>query len=472
MPLNDSPVPQTLYPKLPIEPENLSFEIDKGKEKIYLGVDLLDSKSSSEKRKLVCIVSHKEKLVVKKYDHEEFEKNANFQDNQVFINTDLVQLVLYVKRNEQKQCSEEIEKILKKSFDVSNKDKIYKIRGQFNNFWRNIREFSTYADMLSAYDVKTGNYIHHSLNHLGKIYLDTEKEYQKLNASKDVFSKEYSNIIKEMESILNKMKFIYEENRKDFQHLSTNTISPVEKSFEKLVSEFEKKVQQLEEAKNIAKNNDRMEVLENNTIKLQTDCKNVIPAGTACTEEIFNEKKKINDNINFLLTSIQDLKKSNVTNCAVGGLEDKYKTLAKELLEFQKKISLARNINNSEEEKLQHKQMETFFEERLQPILANVQNYAQETSPEKASVLKKIVEDFKNLHQKILGKANIKEINEIVTKIRDFIKDKLQVLVAPRGFFSTQGKSANLIQDLHSNLANLVSPDVKDTQACNLSNRL
>lgn len=471
MPLNDSPMPQTLYPKLPIEQENLSFEIDKGKEKIYLGVDLLDSKSSSEKRKLVCIVSHKEKLVVKKYDHEEFEKNANFQDNQVFINTDLVQLVLYAKRNEQKQCSDEIEKILKKSFDVNNKDKIYKIRGHFNNVWRNIREFSTYADMLSAYDVKTGNYIHHSLHHLGKIYLDTEKEYQQLNASKDVFSKEYSNILKEMESILNKMKFIYEENRKDFQHLSTNTISPVEKSFEKLVSDFKEKTQQLEIVKSNAENLKKLEILEENLIDLQNDCKNVIPSGTTCTEEIFDERKKINDKIDFLLASIMDLKKSSMTNFAVDGLEEKYKTLEKELLELSEKISSPKVKNNSEEQKLQHEPMEKHFIEKIQPILDNVQIYAKNTSPEKANVLKKIVEDFKNLKQKIVDKANIKEINEIVTKIRDFIKDKLQMLAAPRGFFSTQGKSANLIQDLDSNLANLVSQGAEETQGCYLSSR-
>ena len=461
MPLNSTS--GSLYPinqlKKLVENENYK----------YIAADLQTNSSTPKKRKFVSLeYSHDlKKLLVVKHDHKSFKDSSTSGGKS--INTKY--LVLYVKGNEQDKCFNEMQDILIDSFDLKLDETVKKTKHHFETVWKNIKKFDNYGDMKRAFDEKTGEYIINSVNDLGKTCFEIEKKYQELNKNRDV-SKECDSILDEMQRILADMKDIYDKNGMEFQHRATNTVSSVAQSFENLVSEFEKKFQQLEEAKNIAKNNDRMEVLENNTIKLQTDCKNVIPAGTACTEEIFNEKKKINDNINFLLASILDLKKSNVTNFAVGGLEDKYKTLAEELLEFQKKISLAKNINNSEEEKLQHKQMETFFAEKLQPILDNVQNYAKKTSPEKASVLKKIVEDFKNLHQKILGKANIKEINEIVTKIRDFIKDKLQVLVAPRGFFSTQGKSANLIQDLHSNLANLVSPDVKDIQACNLSNRL
>lgn len=432
MPLNDSPVPQTLYPKLPIEQENLSFEIDKGKEKIYLGVDLLDSKSSSEKRKLVCIVSHKEKLVVKKYDHEEFEKNANFQDNQVFINTDLVQLVLYAKRNEQKQCSYEIEKILKKSFDVNNKDKIYKIRGHFNNVWINIREFSTYADMLSAYDVKTGNYIHHSLHHLGKIYLDTEKEYQQLNASKDVFSKEYSNILKEMESILNKMKFIYEENRKDFQHLSTNTISPVEKSFEKLVSDFKEKTQQLEIAKSNAENLKKLEILEKNLIDLQNDCKNAIPSEAAYPQAIFKEKDEIISDIETLLKYSKSLKNLITFKDEINGLQTKLNELKDKFANLNARI-LTGTVNQETQEVISTKEVESLFE-KLQGLLVELKTH--ETKGEnKKEIKEELIQKIDNI-LKLNKQCSLEELSNAINGANQFIennKDKASEYTG--GFF-------------------------------------
>lgn len=419
MPLNDSSTPQTLYPKLPIEQKNLPFEIDKEKEKIYLGVDLLDSNSASEKRKLVCIVSHKEKLVVKKYDHEEFEKNANFQDNQVFINTDLVQLVLYAKRNEQKQCSDEIEKILKKSFDVNNKDKIYKIRGHFNNVWKNIREFSTYADMLSAYDVKTGNYIHHSLHHLEKIYLDTEKEYQQLNANKNVFSKEYSNILKEMESILNKMKVIYEGNRKDFQHLSTNTISPVEKSFEKLVSDFKEKKQQLEIAKSNAENLKKLEILEKSLIDLQNDCKNAIPSEAAYTQAIFLEKDKISNDIETLIQYSKSLKNLITSNDEINGLQIKLNELKGKLANLKARI-LPGTVNQDIQEVISQK-TESLSEE-LKALLAEIE--AHKTDGSKEKIKENLVQKIKNILQQ-QEKNSPEDLVNSINEARKFIQEKI-----------------------------------------------
>lgn len=445
MPLNDSPVPQPLYPKLPIDQEN--FEIDKSKEKIYLGVELLDSKSASEKRKLVCIVSHKEKLVVKKYDHEEFEKNANFQDNKVFINTDLVKLVLYAKRNEQKQCSDEIEKILKKSFDVNNENKIYKIRGHFNNVWGNIREFSTYADMLSAYDIKTGNYIHHSLHHLVKIYLDTEKEYQQLNASKDVFSKESSDILKEMESILTKMKVIYEENKKDFQHLSTNTISPVEKSFEKLVSDFKEKTQQLEIAKSNAENLKKLEIIEENLINLQNDCKNAIPSEEAYPQAIFKEKDEIISEIETLLQYSKSLKNLITSKDEINGLQNKLNELKDKLANLNARI-LPGTVNQNTQEVISLKEVESLFE-KLQEVLVELK--ALETKGEdKKKIKEELIRKIDNILK--LGKqCSPEELNNAINDANQFIennKDKASVY--------TGGLFGKVLGEGHSKLGAIV----------------
>lgn len=469
MPLN-SPS-ESLYPINQLQglDESKIFSHKKDEKKYkYIAVDLQTNSLIQKKRKFVSLEFSQDlnKLLVVKHGHKSFMDSSTSGGKS--INEKL--LVLYVKGNEQDQCFKEMQKILNESFDLSPDNTLKVITSHFEQVWTNIKKFDNYGEMTRAFDDKTGEYILNSVNDLGKTYFEIEKKYQELNKNRAV-SKECDSILDEMQRILADMKDIYDKNSMKFQHRATNTVSSVAQSFENLVSEFEKKAQQLEKAKNTAENNGRMEVLENNTIKLQTDCKNVIPSGTTCTEEIFDERKKINDKIDFLLASIMDLKKSSMTNFAVDGLEEKYKTLEKEVLELSEKISSPKVKNNSEEQKLQHELMKKHFKEEIQPILDNVQIYAKNTSPEKASVLNKIVADFKNLKQKIVDKANIKEINEIVTKIRDFIKDKLQMLAAPRGFFSTQGKSANLIQDLESNLANLVSQGAEETQGCYLSSR-
>lgn len=449
------------------ESKNFSYKQDEKKYK-YIAADLQTNSLIQKKRKFVSLEFSQDlnKLLVVKHGHKSFIDSSTSGGK----STNEKHLVLYVKGNEQDQCFKEMQKILNVSFDLSPDNTLKVITSHFEQVWTNIKKFDNYGEMTRAFDDKTGEYILNSVNDLGKTYFEIEKKYQELNKNRDV-SKECDSILDEMQRILADMKDIYDKNSMKFQHRATNTVSSVAQSFENLVSEFEKKAQQLEEAKNTAENNGRIDVLENNTTKLKTDCKNVIPSGTTCTEEIFGERKKINDKIDFLLASIGNLNKLSTTSFAVDGLEEKYKTLEKELLKFSDKISSPKVTNDSEAQKLQHELMEKNFEEKIQPILDNVQIYAKNTSSEKASVLKKIVEDFKNLKQKIVDKTNIKEINEIVTKIRDFIKDKLQMLATPRGFFSTQGKSANLIQDLDSNLANLVSQGAEETQGYYLSSR-
>ena len=115
-----------IYPKLPIESDRLN-DNDEANQNIYWAINY-QKDSLPEKRKLVCLVLNEERLSIKKVNHEEFEKHINFKDGQVYLNKNLIQLVLYVKKNKQNQCFEEITKILKISGDLENKKTIHDIR--------------------------------------------------------------------------------------------------------------------------------------------------------------------------------------------------------------------------------------------------------------------------------------------------------------------------------------------------------
>lgn len=448
--------PQALYPIDQLnELKQSGNNSNKNKKSKYLAADLHANTLVQEKRKFVSLESspNSDVLIVKKYCHKTF-KDSSIQNDKNDKPINEKHLVLYVKGNEQKKCFSEMQQIVTDSFDLRLDNTLNKVRNHFEKVWINVKEFDNYGDMKRAFDEKTGEYIENSVNGLGKTYLEAEEKYQQLIA-KGVVSGESKKILNQMQEILSKMKDIFDKNRSDFQHLSTNTVSSVAQSFEKLVSEFEEKIQQLEIEKSNAENNERIKVLENNTIKLQTDCKNSIPSGLTCIEEIFDERKEINNRIDFLLASICDLKKSNMTTFAVDGLEGKYNSLQNELLVFSNKINipLVENVNNSEEEKLQQERMEEYFNEKIQPILENIQNHSEKTSPEKASILKEILNYFKNINEKITAKTYIEDINGIIEDIKKFIKDKIKVLVPSRGFFKSV--SVGLVEDLSSKLDGL-----------------
>lgn len=442
---------QPLYPKLTTE----------GKEKIYLGIDLLDVDSNSEKRKLVSVIFHEGKLTVRKFDHKKFEQYLNFQNGKVFINNDLVHLVFYVENNNSlKKCSEELNRILETSGDIGDKEKIIRIKAHFNSVWKNVREFDTYSAMVNVYDRNTGNFIHNSVNKLGVIYLDIENKYMQLKADNSV-PEGGEEIIANMKDILDKMKDIYEKNRNDFHHLSTNTVSPVADAFNKLVSKFEEKVLQLDLLKSNAERSKQFKLLENSLVRLQTNCEKLIPENAMCTEELFDERKGIRNEIKHLLLYINDLSKHTVADTVITGLQEKFSTIEKKLRMFRHKVNIQSNegANNDVAEKIQLEQMNKYFQYNIQPILDNIQNYSEKTSPEKANILKRIVEDFNDLKQKIIAKVTISEIKEIIIQIKVFIQTKFEMLATSRGFFSSQGKSVDFIKDLKLKLEDLIQTD-------------
>ncbi|WP_143549548.1 hypothetical protein, partial [Rickettsiella grylli] len=72
------------YPNLPIE-SDVSKAEEKNNQNIYLAINYQQN-PQLEKRKLVCLLLNEGKLRLKKFNHEEFEKQVNLQADQIFLN--------------------------------------------------------------------------------------------------------------------------------------------------------------------------------------------------------------------------------------------------------------------------------------------------------------------------------------------------------------------------------------------------
>lgn len=463
MPLN-SPS-KSLYPTSQLqgldESKNFSYKQDKKKYK-YIAADLQTNSLIQKKRKFVSLEFSQDlnKLLVVKHGHKSFMDSSTSGGKSI----NEKHLVLYVKGNEQDQCFNEMQQILNDSFDLELDKRLEKIKSHFKKVWANIKEFDNYGDMKHAFDEKTGEYIDNSVNDLGKTYRETEKKYKQLIAKEAVFEEE-KKILDEMKEILDKMEVIYNKNRSDFQHLSTNTVTPVAQSFKKLVSEFEGNIQQLEVAKSNNERSKQLKLFKDKLITFQTDCEEVIPVGAACTEEMFEERKEIKKEIDCLFVYINELIQHAVSDATITGLDDKFNNLENKLSMFKDKVH-ARPIesqNNNEKENEQRRQMENYFIETLQPKLTIITNHAHKTSPEKMGILNNILQYISELKEIIANKASIGIIKDKIKNIKIFINDNITKLSISTGVFF-KPVSPGLVIDLSSKLDYLVPETIVNDQ--------
>lgn len=447
------PNKDTIYP---IEELNkLAFEdqliYPANSENKFFSLDLEENSeiyhSEKNKRKFVCVELINNKLQVKNYSNKDLAKALESNKNGGAV----IPLVFYVKNSEKEKLTTEIRAKLKKLAGLSNQEKINKIRDHFKkNVWKNFTSFDSYHDISEAYDQHTGEPITKATNELAGIYDDVKKRYEELKIQYAERSEKYQEILTELKTVLDNMETEYKNNRENFQHLSTDTVASVIKCFEKLKEQFEEKTQQLEIEKSNDERNAKLRVLEKNVIKLQKDCEDAIPPGAACTEEIFEERKRIKSNIDLLMISIQNLKNHDIPDSTIKGLEKKLNSLHEEIITLNCKIVTPQIINfpNEQTNKVW---------ENIQPILENIQNHAAKTSEAKAGILNKILDYLKNIKDKIVSNSPLDEITDIIKNIKIFIKTNYNELAAARGFFSNQGKSVSLIQALESQLDKLVS---------------
>jgi hypothetical protein len=407
-----------------------------------------NNRLDKNKRKFVCVELLNDKLYVKNYSNKEL---ARFLESDKKENGDIV-LAFYVKNSEKQELARQIEKKLKKLVGIPNQTKVNRIKEHFENFWKNFKPFDNYHDITETYDQYTGEPIVKATEELFKMYKVLKDRFEKLNDEYGERSEKYKKILNELKSVLESMEVKYEDNRNNFNHLSTDTVASVVSSFKGLIEKFDKKSRQLEIENTNDEHSEELELLENNLIKLQTECKSAIPSGASCTEEIFEEKNKISDKINFLLESVQNERYHTTSALVINGLKRKYNDYRVEFDNLKGKI----NNLQANSESSAHRELGKCFSKEIGPISEAIQAHLEKTSPEKASVLNKILDYLVGLKERIENKVSIKDINAVIIEIKSFINEKLSMLASSRGFFKGAA-SADLVRDLNTKLDNLAS---------------
>lgn len=484
MPLNSPSAPETLYPindlnritnpdltsLLPSYKQawDQSDQAIKSTNK-FIALDLdEDNKANSSdknKRKFVCLeLSSAKKRIIKKYDHKSYEESERSKKTK----NGKKLLTFYIRSQQMDSFLEEIETLVNESFDLNPDELIKKIKDHFIMIWKNFKTFNSYSEMKHAYDDKTGEYIHNSVNDLGKSYMEIEKKFNELNVGRDV-SEGCNQILNEMQEIISKMKEIFDKNQNEFQHLSTNTVTPVAQAFKELISKFNEKERKLEIEKTKVENNKKLESLIKAVEELKKDCGAVIPNGALGTEKMFNEKKEIESDIKALLSSISALRNSVISGDVIEGQEKKFHNIKEKLNLFKKEVdqlieSLKEDKKLKEDNKLQ--EMEKYFSEKIEPILKEIETHSENTTQGKASILKKILDFLVKLKDKLIAKADVKDINKFIVELKEFIRTKAEDLAVKQGFFRNP-KSPGLVEKLNSNLDYLIQSD--DVQEQNLA---
>jgi prophage DNA circulation protein len=438
-------------------------------DKQYLAVEFPKENANiavQKKRKFVCLeLSLDNEKAVKKYDHKGFKESVSPKGSK---NTNKKLLVLYVKGNDQDKCFNEMQTIVDETFDLESDAVVQKIRDHFLKNWVNIKGFISHADMKRSYDEKTGEFINNTVTDLGDIYIEIKARYDKYRKKYSENSEEFTETLNEMQKILDEMKAIFDKNKVAFDHLITGTVNPVATSFKNLAARFDEKSKELKLINTNNNNKVKLNLLESDVITLKTDCKTAILSTATCKEEIFDERKEIKNKIDFLLTAIHDLKNHTITTFAIGGLEQKYNSLKNELFVLKDKINIQPIENlksNSDERNIHQERMEKYFDKMLQPIFENIQNHSEKTSPEKASVLKKILDYLTDIKEKIKAKACVEDINGIIRDIKNLIEDKIKMLSTPRGAtLFKRTTSADLAEKLKSELDDLVPKTIVNGQ--------
>jgi hypothetical protein len=408
--------------------------------------------SDKNKRKFVCVELLNNKLQVENYSNKDLAKVLESDEK-------VISLVFYVKNSEKEKLANEIKGKVKKLAGSSNEEKFNTIKEHFKKVWKNFTPFASYHDISEAYDQVTGEPIIKVTSDLSIMYSDIKKRCEKLKEQYGERSEKYQKILQSLEVIVKDMEKEFADNRDNFQHLSTDTVSSVIVSFKKLKEKFEEESKQLEIENSNDVHTKKLELLEKDVIKLQTDCEKAIPSGTS-TEEIFEERKEIKRKMDLLLITIQDLKDHTISDATIKGVEEKFKSLQTKLVMLTAKINSSQVTNlqvNSDETNINQAHMDRYFQENIQPILENIENHAAKTSEAKAGILKQILAYLNNIKEKIISNSPLDKIKDMIKEIKIIINTKSTELAAARGFFSNQSKSARLIEDLVSKLDELPS---------------
>jgi hypothetical protein len=418
----------------------------------YFALDSEDIPKAG-KRKIVFIgSSQKGKLVVKKYNHQQYEKELTNKDGKIYVDDCLIHFVFYITKDDKKKCYREIEDNIKKFGDLSQEEKILKIREHFKSVWKNFTEFKNYADMERAFDKNTGADINSVVINLGEKYSKVEGKYNELLKKYSEPSDESKKILDEMEKIKDNMQVIYENNRKEFRHFSTNTVEPVVQSFRELNSKFEEKVQQLEKFEINYENNKKCELLQQEIIKFINDCEKAIFTETS-TDAVFTQYKEIIKKAQHLLESLKNSNSFEVNKAELDGLKECFSNL-------KKPENTSSNEQSSKKE----------IPENIKHLFSNLRELSDRIKLYTPSNGKeKIKKDLIEKIDKILafeGKNPPKEeLSEVIKEANKFIKANIDAAKVYNGNvmssmfgkgYSVLGSLIDILQDLLDKFSNML----------------
>ncbi len=405
----------------------------------YIAIDSSDENNdlSKNKRKLICILENqKTKIVtVREYDNEGFENNFSMRStDEIISNTKdkrklkKVRAIIYVKANELHSDATEIKE-----------NKLVTIDRIITNFIkdRKIGIYENFPEMRKAYDAETGDSIKGILSNLKSLLNEMDKtitdfEEKKFNVS----------ILKKLKIEMEIRKSIAEG---EYQKSDFYSFSSVFTYFISNKDAFYKEVEQLILRKNynefIGKIND-----------LEIKSKKILSVNDLHPKRVFTIHEELTKNIITLREAADKLKLS-ITKVQLNSLDEAYKDCTTYFNELEIQISSSKKqTNKNVSTTTSDNSLLNSYEQHLGSLEKAIEAKSKGTSENKVQLLKKIINYLQEIRNKIKDLSPFEEVKQIINQIKEFVKEKYTELATPRGFFSRQGESVRLIQDLESQL--------------------
>ncbi len=442
------------------EQKNSNAEQDKkniskiGEAANYIVVNFLQKKkegSLKNKRVLVCIeLDRKEKLKIKKYTTDSFEKYAENKNKK---------LAFYVKDSESEAFLSILNRECKELLvDLKDNNKIVaKLKARFcddDNY--QVKEFKDYPSMKHAFDEKTGEYNKDIIKRL-KSYVDNAKEES--SSLSNALNSQYS-IALSPEDKTKLEKHMSEMEKILGQAESKNELSLSEKENE-LISIHDKFNAEIK----VLSNKCSVQSLGKNSLELLEKCGRLIPkdakfiAGEIITINAKIEELKVKlKELPEMIIALQVSEVAEATEKNIKDLTNKFEEYSNEHADLEKEIKKLvekpeenTQIVVDEQERQTKAVMLKTYSEQIKPALLAIETHKEKTSEYKKGILERIITEIKQLEDEV--KLSIKDtIKDKVSSIVSYINGNYNNLATPTGLFASKGTSGRLVQNLKSNL--------------------
>ena len=435
------------------EQENSNAEQDKkniskiGEVANYIVVNFLQKKkegSLKNKRVLVCVeLDRKEKLKIKKYTTDSFEKYAENKNKK---------LAFYVKDSESEVFLSILNRECKELLvDLKDNNKIVaKLKARFcddDNY--QVKEFKDYPSMKHAFDEKTGEYIGDIIDRLKSYVVMCEAKFNELSEKYNTELSKEDEL--KIESYISGMQqIVVQAESKNRYSLSGEESDLISKS-----NKFEEEIKLLN-------NKYFLESIKNKVTALLKECDYLIPQNAKIIAgEIIAINKKIEilrEKLKALSGMINTPQASRLAEENITDLTNKFEEYSNEYADLEKEIKKlvekpeenTQSVVDEQERQTKAVMLKT-YSEQIKPALSAIETHKENTSVDKKGILERIITDIKQLEDEV--KLSIKDaIQDKVSSIVSYINENYNNLATPRGLFAHVGMSGRLVQDLKSSL--------------------